>query len=102
MEIVSDIYSMTISFPIEEKYALITQLRKCAVSMPSNIAEGFARRHNKEYKQFLYIALGSSAELETQLDISNKLNYLDERTYLVIMEKINHFSRMTVNLIKCL
>jgi len=102
MEIVSDIYSMTISFPIEEKYALITQLRKCAVSMPSNIAEGFARRHNKEYKQFLYIALGSSAELETQLDISHRLNYINETTHLAILEKINHFSRMTVNLIKCL
>ena len=53
----------------EELYGLAAQMRRAAVSIPSNVAEGFNRRHNKEYRQFLYIALGSCAELETQIEV---------------------------------
>ena len=72
IEVVKDIYILTKKFPKEELYGLISQMRRSAISIPSNIAEGFRRYHNKEYKQFLYIALGSCAELETQND--SKIN----------------------------
>ena len=74
-------------------------MRRSAVSIPSNIAEGFRRYHNKEYKQFLYIALGSCAELETQLIIPNELNYINEINKTEIIEKIKYICRMTVKLI---
>ena len=65
MEIITDIYTLTKKFPKEELFSLTSQLRRSAISIPSNIAEGFKRFHNKEYKQFLFITLGSCAELET-------------------------------------
>ncbi len=71
-----------------------------AVSIPSNIAEGFNRFHNKEYKQFLYIALGSCAELETQIEIASELKYINNEKKKDILEKINHESCMLTNLIK--
>ena len=77
MELVIAIYRATRRFPDEEKFGLCAQLRRAAVSIPSNIAEGSARRSRHEFKQFLYIAKGSLLELETQLRISQRLNYLD-------------------------
>ena len=73
IEVVKEIYILTKKFPKEELYGLTSQMRRSAVSIPSNIAEGFRRYHNKEYKQFLYIAMGSCAELETQIIISYEL-----------------------------
>jgi len=70
IEVVKDIYTLTKNLPKEELYGLTSQMRRSAVSIPSNIAEGFRRYHNKEYKQFLYIAMGSCAELETQIIIT--------------------------------
>jgi len=64
IEVVKDVYILTKKFPKEELYGLTSQMRRSAVSIPSNIAEGFRRYHNKEYKQFLYIVLGSCAELD--------------------------------------
>ena len=64
IEIVKDTYRIAGGFPKQEFYGLVSQMQKSAVSIPSNIAEGFNRFHNKEYKQFLYVALGSCAELE--------------------------------------
>ncbi|MGB6607166.1 MAG: four helix bundle protein, partial [Atribacterota bacterium] len=78
IEVVKDIYIVTKKFPKEELYGLTSQMRRSAVSVPSNIAEGFRRYHNKEYKQFLHIALGSCAELETQIIIANELDYINE------------------------
>ncbi len=69
MKLVEEIYNLTRAFPKDEIYGLTGQLRRAAVSIPSNIAEGFARFHNKEYRQFLYMSLGSCAELTTQLII---------------------------------
>jgi four helix bundle protein len=73
MELVIKIYSATSLLPIEEKYGLISQMRRAAVSIPSNIAEGYRRGHRKEYIQFLNIAFGSAAELETQIEISKRI-----------------------------
>lgn len=65
------------NFPKEEKYGLIAQIRRCAVSIPSNIAEGFMRKGTKEYIQFLYISLGSLGELDTQMEIAVRLNFIE-------------------------
>ncbi len=99
-EIVLDIYKATKSFPREELYGLSAQIRRAAVSVPSNVAEGFNRRHNKEYRQVLYIALGSCAELETQLEVCRELKYLFTKDGQSILEKLDHESRMLQNLIK--
>lgn len=78
IELVTEIYKKTKGFPREELYGLTSQIRRCAVSIPSNIAEGSARQSDKELIQFLYIALGSCSELETQLIISENLEYISE------------------------
>lgn len=73
---------------------MVSQMQRAAVSIPSNIAEGFVRQHTKEYKQFCYVALGSCAELETQLIIAKKRNYISENDYSKLEEHLNHESRM--------
>ena len=102
MKLVIAIYEATNHFPKSELYTLTSQIRRAAISIPSNIAEGFTRRHNKEYKQFLYVALGSCAELETKIEISSNLNFITSSQKENLLEKTNHFSRMITNLIKCL
>jgi four helix bundle protein len=100
MELVKNIYTLTKDFPQEELYGLTSQMRRAAISIPSNIAEGFRRFHKKEYIQFLYTALGSSAELETQILISLDLKYFSNNISDDLCEKIDHFSRMTNSLIQ--
>lgn len=100
INLVKKVYSLTDKFPGSEKYGLVSQMRRSAVSVPSNIAEGFKRFHNNEFRQFLYITLGSCAELETQLVIANELTYITNENSDNIMEDINHISRMIYNLIK--
>ena len=90
IELVKNIYEISNSFPKEELYVLTSQLRRTAISIPSNIAEGFSRFHNKEYRQFLYIALGSCAELETQIIIANYLKYLDDDRFNDIINESNN------------
>ena len=70
------VYQLTANYPLDERFGLSNQMRRCAVSIPSNIAEGFGRSSNKELIQFLYISLGSSNELDTQLTISYELSYI--------------------------
>ena len=100
IELVKGIYKMTAEFPKSELYGLTSQMRRCAVSIPSNVAEGFRRRHPKEFKHFLNIALGSSAELETQLVIAKELGYLEGERKAYFIEVIDHIDRMIVNLWK--
>jgi four helix bundle protein len=76
IELVKEIYRLTASFPKEEMYGLVSQMRRAAVSVPSNLAEGAARKNNREFVQFLYIALGSLSELDTQIHIAMELGYL--------------------------
>jgi four helix bundle protein len=79
-EVAKMVYRMTATFPKEELYALSNQLRRAAVSVPSNIAEGYMRG-SKEYVQYLKIALGSAAELETQLSLSRDLGFCDGNNF---------------------
>jgi four helix bundle protein len=76
--LVKEVYILVKFFPKEESYALSDQVRRCAVSVPSNIAEGSGRNSPKEFVQFLYIALGSINELETQLIIAKEIGYLKD------------------------
>ena len=75
-------------------------MRRAAVSIPSNIAEGFKRFHSKEYRQYLHITLGSAAELETETIIARKLGYLDEAQFNILSDKIDQLSKMTSALLK--
>lgn len=99
IELVVQIYEITSKFPKTEIYGLTSQLRRSAVSVPSNIAEGAARNSDKEFIQFLYISLGSLSELETQLIIAEKIGYGNAVFLNDLIEKIR---RMTLNLIKFL
>ena len=75
MDLVVDVYDVVKSFPQEEQYSLVSQIKRSAISIPSNISEGASRNSKKELVQFFYIALGSASELETQLLISKRLGY---------------------------
>ena len=100
IKVVEDIYKITKNFPKEEIYELTSQLRRSAVSIPSNIAEGFARFSNKEYKQFLFISLGSCAELSTQIIIALRLWYFENKEADKLLNEIDEISKMTMSLIK--
>jgi four helix bundle protein len=97
--LVKNIYQLTQSFPDSEKYGLTSQIRRSAVSIPSNIAEGSARNSDKEFIHFLYYSMGSIAELETQLIISQELEYLSNDS---IMNSIIEVRKMLTGLIKYL
>lgn len=100
IDFVTMVYKTTGNFPKEELYGLTSQLRRAAVSIPSNIAEGSARKSNKEFIQFLYIALGSTVEIETQLIISKNLMFIDEASFVEMDKERNEIGRMLVGLIK--
>ena len=100
MKIVEVIYQITDKLPETEKYALVSQMKRSAISLPANIAEGFRRRSNKEYKQFLHIALGSAAELETFIDLCRKLYGLNGVVTGDLFSLLDQFQSMTVTLIK--
>lgn len=100
---VKNVYEYTNSFPREEIYGLTSQMRRAAVSVPSNIAEGCGRRSSKELQRFLDIALGSLAELDTQMVISDMLGYNKSASlYAEIREQITRTRQMSLNLIKSL
>lgn len=92
--LVGEIYRLTKKFPKEELYGLVSQIRRSAISVPSNIAEGFVRKHNKEFMQFLNIALGSLAELETQLILSKELLFISQNDIKNLEDDIDHLGRM--------
>ena len=102
MDISEDIYRMSSNFPNEEKYGLTSQIRKCAISIPSNIAEGAGRNTNGEFKQFLGIANGSSYELLTQLYLSKRLKISSEEETKPIINEILEVCKMNFSLQKSL
>lgn len=97
-----DIYSETKTFPREEKYGLIAQMRRAAVSIPSNIAEGYGRKTTQQYIHGLYLAYGSLCEVETQLLICRELNYISRDRYYNLQSSLREIERMLKALIKSL
>ena len=102
MNLVKDIYIVTLNFPPDERYGLTNQLRRSAVSVPSNIAEGAGRNTKGEFKNFLGNANGSLFELETQLLLSKNLNYINDNDLRLFLPKIEILQKMIYNLIKSL
>lgn len=102
IQLVKSIYEISCNFPNNETYGLTSQLRRAAVSVPSNIAEGSGRHFKKEFIQFLYIASGSLAEIETQLIISNELNYISTVELDKFINLLNELRAQLYGLIKYL
>jgi four helix bundle protein len=100
IDMVIDIYQLSQNFPDSEKFGLTSQIRRASVSIPSNIAEGAARSSKKDFIRFLYIALGSLAEIETQLEIAYRLKFIKNTPEVV--EKIIYIRRMILKLIQSL
>ena len=98
MDLVMEIYSLTKTFPREEIYGLSSQMRRAAVSIPSNIAEGHGRNSTKEYIKFLYIARGSICELQTQLILCQRMGYIDNNASHFI-DTTNEISKMLNSLV---
>lgn len=97
MDFVESIYLLSKSFPKEEKYGLTLQLRRAAISIPSNISEGASRKSKKEFIRFLYIALGSVSEVDTQLNLAERLKFIAKNG--LIKNDIMRIKRMLLGLI---
>ena len=98
--LVKVIYNVTKVFPDDEKYGLTSQMRRCAVSIPSNIAEGCGRNTDKDLSRFLHIAIGSICELETQLYLSHDVGYIDEKETDKLIVQVEEIRRMITGFIK--
>lgn len=96
MDLASEIYLLTNSFPTIERFGLISQMQRSAVSVPSNIAEGSAKSSNKDFSRFLEMSIGSLFELETQLILATKLNYLESEVSISTQSKINELQKMII------
>lgn len=100
IDLASVIYTLTKKFPKEEKFGIISQMRRCAVSISSNIAEGAGRNSDNEFRYFLNISFGSCSELETQLIISHRLQYLTEEEFEGISSDLAEIQKMIYTLIQ--
>ncbi len=98
IDFVVRLYGLTTSFPKEEKFGLTSQIRRAAVSVPANIAEGAGRFSDKEFLHFLSNAQGSASELSTELLIARELGYLSQRDYGEANDELDHIGRMIVGL----
>ncbi len=98
--LVKKIYLITGKFPNEEKFGLVSQINRCSVSIPSNIAEGCSRSSQKDFSRFLQISLGSSFELETQIEIAKEVGFIDENLYSEIIFELNAIQKRIQSLKK--
>jgi len=99
MVLVTEVYEISKKFPKEELYGLTSQIRRCAISLPSNIAEGYGRNSTNDYIHFLRIASGSLYELQTQMEISLNLQYIDSREFENLYELSREIELMLSSLI---
>jgi four helix bundle protein len=100
MVLITDIYRKSQRFPTQEQYGLTSQIRRAAVSIPSNIAEGFGRQSTGDYIRFLNIAVGSLFEVQTQIEIAFNLSFIEESDFTVIFESTREIDRMMSSLIQ--
>ena len=98
MDLAVEIYRATERFPAEERFGLVSQMRRCSTSIPSNIAEGMARRAPKETIQFLYVAIGSASELDTQLELSKRLGFFSDAQWSSLSHRLTDVDRMLAGL----
>ena len=98
MTLITVIYRISKKFPKDETYGLISQIRRCAISIPSNIAEGYGRNSTSDYIRFLHIATGSLYELQTQLEIALNLEYLKKTDFDKLYESSREIERMLSSL----
>jgi four helix bundle protein len=98
MDLAMEIYRATEKFPGEERFGLVSQMRRCSVSIPSNIAEGMARHAPKETIQFLFVAIGSASELDTQLELSKRLGFLSDAQWSPLSQRLTDVDRMLAGL----
>lgn len=98
IELVADLYDLTRRFPREEMFGLTAQLRRAAISIPSNVAEGNQRRTVPDRRRFITDAQGSVAEIDTQLEISSRLGYVDDGEFVAMIERTDHIARMLTNM----
>jgi len=98
IELVTETYLVTKGFPKDELFGLVSQIRRCVVSIPSNTAEGCGRKTNKDFSNFLGIALGSCFELETQIIISKNIGYLTNEQFIILESEIQHIQNMIIKL----
>lgn len=96
MNLAEKVYKIIADFPKEEKYGLTAQIKSCAVSIPSNISEGAGRGTQKQFKYFLEISMGSSNELQTQLELSKRFNYLTQELADEIIDEVFQVYKMTL------
>lgn len=94
MDFVVEVYKITREFPAEEKYGLVSQQRRCAVSIPSNISEGAGRNTNPQFKHFLEISMGSCNELITQVELSYRLNFISLRQKDLLIDEATQIYKM--------
>ncbi|MBN2145529.1 MAG: four helix bundle protein [Candidatus Aureabacteria bacterium] len=99
MTLVTNVYQVSRAFPKDEFYGLTSQIRRCAVSIPSNIAEGYGRKSTNDHIRFLQISTGSVYELQTQLEISFNLNYITQPVFHEVYESSREIERMLSSLI---
>lgn len=100
VDLVTKVYAVTAKFPSSEVYGLTNQLRRCAVSVPSNIAEGYGRNSTADYKRFLQIAVGSLYELQTQVEISLNLAYVSKEQYDELINLSTEVDKMMYSIIQ--
>lgn len=102
MEYVTQIYNETKNFPDEEKFGLISQLRRSAVSIPSNISEGYGRNSKNDFNRFLNISMGSLFEVQTQIEIAKNLGFINEQKFDKMFEQSREIERMMSSFIRSL
>lgn len=100
IKLVKKIYKITDQFPKQESFGLSAQLQRAAVSVPSNIAEGQAREHTGDFRRFLFISIGSIAEIDTQLEIAKQLGYISDTDFSTTIEFVIELRKMIHGLIK--
>jgi four helix bundle protein len=98
--LVTSVYTITKTFPIDEKFGIVSQINRAVISIPANIAEGWGRESSKNYLQFLRISRGSLMEVETLLLISRNLNFISEQSYVEVNQQIDEVGKILQGLIK--